>query len=221
MDIRPVPAAPCGPADGRPGPGAAFARALRDALVTTTGTQIAVVTADSDSRADRSGATVISIGAAGIILGQRGRGAPVVVPCHRCHTGSPVLRGRSHGHTPRPPRTRSVAHQRHLLAIGPSGVTWVNSRPLNTRAHQYQPSDSGPARRDTAARLSGLGVARRSRCGEGIERSLAAPLYLSRRHPGSAQTSLPSGPSFGRRTTLPSGWSCSRWEKADRTSDSG
>ncbi|MDR3081628.1 MAG: coenzyme F420-0:L-glutamate ligase [Streptomyces sp.] len=84
----------------------ASARALRDALVTSIGAQVAVVIADSDGRADRRGATVISIGAAGvgplrttdhdgkrqeetftdliaaaagIILGQRGRGAPVAV----------------------------------------------------------------------------------------------------------------------------------------------
>lgn len=80
--------------------------ALRDALITYTGANVAVVIADSDGRADRRGATVISIGAAGvaplrtsehggkkqeetftdliaaaagIILGQRGRGAPVAV----------------------------------------------------------------------------------------------------------------------------------------------
>ncbi|MET7318509.1 coenzyme F420-0:L-glutamate ligase [Streptomyces thermoviolaceus] len=73
-------------------------------MTTHTGADVAVVTADSDGRADRRGATVISIGAAGIaplritehggkrqeetftdliaaaagiILGQRGRGAPV------------------------------------------------------------------------------------------------------------------------------------------------
>lgn len=84
----------------------ASARALRDALVTYTGSDVAVVIADSDGRADRRGATVVSIGAAGvaplrttkhagkkqeetftdliaasagIILGQRGRGAPVAV----------------------------------------------------------------------------------------------------------------------------------------------
>jgi coenzyme F420-0:L-glutamate ligase/coenzyme F420-1:gamma-L-glutamate ligase len=84
----------------------ASARALRDALITYTGADVAVVIADSDGRADRRGATVISIGAAGvaplrtsehggkkqeetftdliaaaagIILGQRGRGAPVAV----------------------------------------------------------------------------------------------------------------------------------------------
>ncbi|URN13114.1 coenzyme F420-0:L-glutamate ligase [Streptomyces radiopugnans] len=71
-----------------------------------SGATVAVVIADSDGRADRRGATVISIGAAGvaplrvterggkrqeetftdliaaaagIILGQRGRGAPVAV----------------------------------------------------------------------------------------------------------------------------------------------
>ncbi|MFF0963760.1 coenzyme F420-0:L-glutamate ligase [Streptomyces sp. NPDC003703] len=84
----------------------ASARALRDALIQATGARVAVVIADSDGRADRHGATVISIGAAGIaplrvsehggkrqeetltdliaaaagiILGQRGRGAPVAV----------------------------------------------------------------------------------------------------------------------------------------------
>ncbi|GIH67843.1 coenzyme F420-0:L-glutamate ligase [Sphaerimonospora thailandensis] len=84
----------------------ASARALRHALITCTGAEVAVVIADSDGRADRRGATVISIGAAGItplritehdgkrqeetftdlaaaaagvILGQRGRGAPVAV----------------------------------------------------------------------------------------------------------------------------------------------
>jgi coenzyme F420-0:L-glutamate ligase/coenzyme F420-1:gamma-L-glutamate ligase len=84
----------------------ASARALRDALITHTGAKVAVVIADSDGRADRRGATVISIGAAGItplrvtehagkrqeetftdlitaaagiILGQRGRGAPLAV----------------------------------------------------------------------------------------------------------------------------------------------
>ncbi|WP_239334449.1 coenzyme F420-0:L-glutamate ligase [Frankia sp. CiP3] len=84
----------------------ASARALRDALISYTGSDVAVVIADSDGRADRRGATVISIGAAGvaplrttehgakkqeetftdliaaaagIILGQRGRGAPVAV----------------------------------------------------------------------------------------------------------------------------------------------
>ncbi|MFD5728962.1 coenzyme F420-0:L-glutamate ligase [Streptomyces sp. NPDC058368] len=84
----------------------ASARTLRDALVAETGAEIAVVIADSDGRADRRGATCISIGAAGtaplrvsehagkrqeetftdmiaaaagIILGQRGRGAPVAV----------------------------------------------------------------------------------------------------------------------------------------------
>jgi coenzyme F420-0:L-glutamate ligase / coenzyme F420-1:gamma-L-glutamate ligase len=84
----------------------ASARALRDALITRTGADVAVVIADSDGRPDRRGATVISIGAAGIpalrttehdgkrqeetftdliaaaagiILGQRGRGAPVVI----------------------------------------------------------------------------------------------------------------------------------------------
>lgn len=84
----------------------ASARALRDVLITYSGAKIAVVIADSDGRADRRGATVISIGAAGInplrttkhddkqqeetftdliaaaagvILGQRGRGAPVAI----------------------------------------------------------------------------------------------------------------------------------------------
>ncbi|MBY8887542.1 coenzyme F420-0:L-glutamate ligase [Streptomyces sp. PTM05] len=89
----------------------ASARALRDALATATGARVAVVIADSDGRPDRRGATVISIGAAGIaplrvtehtepggrtkrqeetftdllagaagiLLGQRGRGAPVAV----------------------------------------------------------------------------------------------------------------------------------------------
>ncbi|MEE1736971.1 coenzyme F420-0:L-glutamate ligase [Streptomyces sp. BE147] len=82
------------------------ARALRDALITLAGADVGVVIADSDGRADRRGATCISIGsagvaplrltehegkrqeetltdmitgAAGIILGQRGRGAPVAV----------------------------------------------------------------------------------------------------------------------------------------------
>ncbi|MET9418858.1 coenzyme F420-0:L-glutamate ligase [Streptomyces klenkii] len=89
----------------------ASARCLRDAITNATGATVAVVIADSDGRADRRGATVISIGAAGIaplrvtehaetdgrtkrqeetltdliaaaagiILGQRGRGAPVAV----------------------------------------------------------------------------------------------------------------------------------------------
>jgi coenzyme F420-0:L-glutamate ligase/coenzyme F420-1:gamma-L-glutamate ligase len=84
----------------------ASARHLRDALKAATRANMAVVIADSDGRADRRGATVISIGAAGvaplrctkhggkrleetftdliaaaagIILGQRGRGAPVAV----------------------------------------------------------------------------------------------------------------------------------------------
>ncbi|MFI1834645.1 coenzyme F420-0:L-glutamate ligase [Streptomyces olivaceoviridis] len=83
----------------------ASARSLRDALSTYSGATVAVVIADS-GRADRRGATVISIGAAGvaplrvtehggkrqeetftdliaaaagIILGQRGRGAPVAI----------------------------------------------------------------------------------------------------------------------------------------------
>ncbi|MFF0494294.1 coenzyme F420-0:L-glutamate ligase [Nocardia sp. NPDC004068] len=82
------------------------ARTLRDALTTATGATIAVIIADSDGRADRRGATVISLGAAGItplrvtehhgkrqeetftdliaaaagiILGQRGRGAPIAI----------------------------------------------------------------------------------------------------------------------------------------------
>jgi coenzyme F420-0:L-glutamate ligase / coenzyme F420-1:gamma-L-glutamate ligase len=84
----------------------ASARALRDALHTATGSTVAVVIADSDGRADRRGATVLSIGAAGIaplrvtdhegkrqeetitdmvaaaagiVIGQRGRGAPVAI----------------------------------------------------------------------------------------------------------------------------------------------
>ncbi|MEE1930664.1 coenzyme F420-0:L-glutamate ligase [Streptomyces sp. TRM 70351] len=84
----------------------ASARALRDALITHTGAQVAVAIADFDGRADRRGVTVLSIGAAGvaplritdhegkrqeealtdliaaaagIILGQRGRGAPAAV----------------------------------------------------------------------------------------------------------------------------------------------
>ncbi|MGW1071498.1 coenzyme F420-0:L-glutamate ligase [Streptomyces sp. NPDC002537] len=86
----------------------ASARRLRDELADATGTKVAVVIADSDGRADRRGATVIAIGAAGIaplrvteapgsgrrqeetladmiagaagvVLGQRGRGAPVVI----------------------------------------------------------------------------------------------------------------------------------------------
>ncbi|MFI0937300.1 coenzyme F420-0:L-glutamate ligase [Streptomyces sp. NPDC021020] len=84
----------------------ASARNLRDALTTATGANVAVVVADSDGRADRRGATCISIGAAGlaplrttehdgkqqeetltdmiaaaagIILGQRGRGVPVAI----------------------------------------------------------------------------------------------------------------------------------------------
>ncbi|MFG2404300.1 coenzyme F420-0:L-glutamate ligase [Streptomyces brevispora] len=89
----------------------ASARALRDALITFSGTEVAVVIADSDGRADRRGATCISLGAAGlaplrvteyaeqggkakrqeesltdmvaaaagIVLGQRGRGVPVAV----------------------------------------------------------------------------------------------------------------------------------------------
>ncbi|MCI2421146.1 coenzyme F420-0:L-glutamate ligase [Saccharopolyspora sp. K220] len=89
----------------------ASARSLRDQLRTATGADIATVIADSDGRADRAGATVISIGsagiaplritthtepsgkvkiqdetftdlaaaAAGIVLGQRGRGVPVAI----------------------------------------------------------------------------------------------------------------------------------------------
>lgn len=89
----------------------ASARSLRDGLSTATGADVAVVIADSDGRADRRGATVVSLGAAGIaplritkhtepggaikrqeetitdmvaatagiVLGQRGRGVPVVV----------------------------------------------------------------------------------------------------------------------------------------------
>lgn len=84
----------------------ASARSLRDTLLTSTDANVAVVIADSDGRADRRGASVISIGAAGVaplritehngksqeeaftdlvaaaagtILGQRGRGAPVAV----------------------------------------------------------------------------------------------------------------------------------------------
>lgn len=84
------------------------ARALRDGLAASSGARIAVVIADSDGRPDRQGSTVLAIGAAGmsplrtttdprtgkrqpetfadmvaaaagIILGQRGRGAPVAV----------------------------------------------------------------------------------------------------------------------------------------------
>ncbi|WP_406245156.1 coenzyme F420-0:L-glutamate ligase [Streptomyces anulatus] len=84
----------------------ASARALRDALITCTGADVAVVIADLYGRPDRRGAICISIGSAGmaplritehdgkrqeetltdmitctagIIFGQRGRGAPVVV----------------------------------------------------------------------------------------------------------------------------------------------
>jgi coenzyme F420-0:L-glutamate ligase/coenzyme F420-1:gamma-L-glutamate ligase len=91
----------------------ASARALRDTLASYASADIAVVIADSDGRPDRRGATVISIGAAGvsplrttehadrqqeetltdliaaaagIILGQRGRSAPIA-----------VLRGISYG----------------------------------------------------------------------------------------------------------------------------
>lgn len=94
-----------------PGDPDTSARALRDTLADAADARVAVVIADSDGRADRRGATIISIGAAGIpplrvtthtelnhrvkqqeetltdlvaaaaglILGQRGRGAPVVV----------------------------------------------------------------------------------------------------------------------------------------------
>lgn len=41
----------------------ASARTLRDQLAAATGAQVAVVIADSDGRADRLGATAISIGA--------------------------------------------------------------------------------------------------------------------------------------------------------------
>lgn len=44
----------------------ASARRLHDALTTATGADLAVVIADSDGRADRLGATMISLGAAGI-----------------------------------------------------------------------------------------------------------------------------------------------------------
>ncbi|MFF4647755.1 coenzyme F420-0:L-glutamate ligase [Streptomyces sp. NPDC001389] len=86
----------------------ASARRLRDELAEATGVRVAVVIADSDGRGDRRGATVLAIGtaglaplrvteapdsgkrqeetladmvaaAAGIILGQRGRGVPVVI----------------------------------------------------------------------------------------------------------------------------------------------
>ncbi|WP_280316630.1 coenzyme F420-0:L-glutamate ligase [Nocardia wallacei] len=93
----------------------ASARALRDALTAATGATVAVIIADSDGRADRRGATVISLGAAGItplrvtehdskrqeetftdliaaaagiILGQRGRGAPVAILRGIAHTPS-------------------------------------------------------------------------------------------------------------------------------------
>lgn len=104
----------------------ASARQLRDSLTAATGASLAVVIADSDGRADRRGATVISIGAAGIgplritehggkrqeetltdliaagagiILGQRGRGAPAV-----------VLRGIAY--TPGDDGVASVLHRR-------------------------------------------------------------------------------------------------------------
>ncbi|MYS32571.1 coenzyme F420-0:L-glutamate ligase/coenzyme F420-1:gamma-L-glutamate ligase [Streptomyces sp. KhCrAH-43] len=103
----------------------ASARALRDALTVQTGRKIAVVIADSDGRADRRGATCISIGAAGlaplritehggkrqeetftdmiaaaagVILGQRGRGVPVA-----------VLRGI--GYTPSDAGVASILHR--------------------------------------------------------------------------------------------------------------
>lgn len=84
----------------------ASARQLRDALGAGSGARVAVVIADSDGRADRNGSTVIAVGAAGIApsrftvhdgkrqqetlvdlvaaaagitLGQRGRGAPVTI----------------------------------------------------------------------------------------------------------------------------------------------
>jgi coenzyme F420-0:L-glutamate ligase / coenzyme F420-1:gamma-L-glutamate ligase len=86
----------------------ASARRLRDELRRLSGIDIAVIIADSDGRADRRGAIVLTVGAAGIaplrltpkpgttkqqdetivdmlagaagvILGQRGRGVPVVV----------------------------------------------------------------------------------------------------------------------------------------------
>lgn len=104
----------------------ASARRLRDALAAGTGARVAVVIADSDGRADRRGSTVISVGAAGItparvtahagqrqeetltdliaaaagiILGQRGRGAPVA-----------VLRGIAY--TPGDEGVASVLHRR-------------------------------------------------------------------------------------------------------------
>ncbi|MGW2590305.1 coenzyme F420-0:L-glutamate ligase [Streptomyces sp. NPDC001515] len=93
----------------------ASARALRDALVAHTGAGVSVVVADSDGRADRRGATCIAIGAAGVaplrvtehgakrqeetqvdmiaaaaglILGQRGRGVPVAILRGINYTGS-------------------------------------------------------------------------------------------------------------------------------------
>jgi hypothetical protein len=84
VDRQPGPAtgpAAAGPAGVRPRPGPgrrswtawllpadpdASARALRDQLAATNGAEVAVVIADSDGRADRLGATVISIGAAGV-----------------------------------------------------------------------------------------------------------------------------------------------------------
>lgn len=107
----------------------ASARALRDALITYTGATVAVVIADSDGRADRRGATVISIGAAGaaplrttehggkrqeetftdliaaaagIILGQRGRGAPVAVLRGIAYTPSDEGVAAMLHHAPRP-----------------------------------------------------------------------------------------------------------------------
>jgi coenzyme F420-0:L-glutamate ligase/coenzyme F420-1:gamma-L-glutamate ligase len=100
----------------------ASARTLRDQLTAATNVELAVVIADSDGRADRLGATVISIGAAGIaplritehveptgrikrqeetftdlvaaaagiVLGQRGRGCPVVVVRGVAHERSDI-----------------------------------------------------------------------------------------------------------------------------------
>ncbi|WP_103529557.1 coenzyme F420-0:L-glutamate ligase [Streptomyces sp. SM12] len=106
----------------------ASARALRDAITRATGIPVAVVIADSDGRADRRGSTVIAIGAAsiaplrttssptgkrqeetftdlvaaaaGIILGQRGRGAPLA-----------VLRGLNY--TPSDTGVAAILHQQH------------------------------------------------------------------------------------------------------------
>lgn len=86
------------------------ARRIHEELVSRTGARVAVVVCDSDGRADRRGATVVAIGAAGItplrvttfvdsngtkrqeetlvdlvaaaagiVIGQRGRGAPIAV----------------------------------------------------------------------------------------------------------------------------------------------